>query len=365
MMKKKIEQVISDYEIQSMHIGVLGSHSALEIASGARQEGFQTVVVCQKGREKTYTRYYENLFDHIIMLDKFQDIVKPDTIAKLNSLQTVFVPNRSFSVYTGYENIEEKFTVPLMGNRYMLRTEERNTPRNQHYLLQQAGILTPRPFKSPQEIDRLAIVKVSERERAIERAFFYASSPEEYEKKASERINKGIISSEALKQAVIEEYVVGAKFNANFFWSPLSDELDLLGFDKRVQTDLDGVLDLPAKEQLELNIPTQNIEIGHMGVTMRESQLEMIFEAGERFVQACKKEYPPGMIGLFALQGAVTKDLKFYVFDVSPRVPGCPCVEPTSPYMKYKYGFEVGPGRRVVMEIKRAVNAGKLIDVVT
>ena len=364
-MKKEIEQVINNYEIQSMHIGVLGSHSALEIASGARQEGFQTVVVCQKGREKTYTRYYENLFDHVIMLDKFQDIVKPDSVQKLNGLQTIFVPNRSFSVYAGYENIEEKFTVPLMGNRYMLRTEERNTPRNQHYLLQQAGILTPRTFKSPEEIDRLAIVKVSEKERAIERAFFYASSVEEYAKKASERINKGIISPEALKQAVIEEYVVGAKFNANFFWSPLSDELDLLGFDKRVQTDLDGVLDLPASDQLELNVPTQNIEIGHMGVTMRESQLEMIFEAGERFVQACKKEYPPGMIGLFALQGAVTKDLKFYVFDVSPRVPGCPCVEPTSPYMKYKYGFEVGPGRRVAMEIKRAVKAGKLIDVVT
>ena len=365
MIKKEIEQVINDYENQTIHIGVLGSHSALEIASGARQEGFQTIVVCQKGREKTYTRYYENLFDHVIMLDKFQDIVKPDTVEKLNSLQTVFVPNRSFSVYAGYENIEEKFTVPLMGNRYMLRTEERNTPRNQQYLLQQAGILTPRTFESPEEIDRLAIVKVSERERAIERAFFYASSPEEYEKKASERINKHIISPEALKQAVIEEYVVGAKFNANFFWSPLSDELDLLGFDKRVQTDLDGVLDLPAREQLELNIPTQNIEIGHMGVTMRESQIEMIFEAGERFVQACKKEYPPGMIGLFALQGAITKDLKFYVFDVSPRVPGCPCVEPTSPYMKYKYGFEVGPGRRVAMELKRAVNAGKLIDVVT
>src|SRR4030042_5705545 len=363
MMKKEIEQVINNYEIQSMHIGVLGSHSALEIASGARQEGFQTVVVCQKGREKTYTRYYENLFDHVIMLDKFQDIIKPDSIAKLNSLQTVFVPNRSFSVYTGYENIEEKFTVPLMGNRYMLRTEERKTPRNQQYLLQKAGILTPKTFKSPDEIDRLAIVKVSEKERSIERAFFYASSPEEYRKKASERIKKGIISPEALKKAIIEEYVVGAKFNANFFWSPLADDLDLLGFDKRVQTDLDGVLDLPANEQLEVTIPTQNIEIGHTGVTMRETQLEMIFEAGERFVNACKKEYPPGMIGLFALQGAVTKDLKFYVFDVSPRVPGCPCVEPTSPYMKYKYGFEVGPGRRRAMEINSAVNTGKLNDV--
>ena len=365
MMKKEIEQIVNSYETQSIHIGVLGSHSALEIASGARQEGFQTVVVCQKGREKTYTKYYANLFDHVVMLDKFSDIVKPETVEKLNSLQTVFVPNRSFSVYAGYENIEEKFTVPLMGNRAMLRTEERNTPRNQQYLLQKAGILIPKIFKSPDDIDRLAIVKVPEKSRAIERAFFYASSPQEYEKKASERIKKGIISPEALKQAAIEEYVVGAKFNANFFWSPLSDELDLLGFDKRVQTDLDGILDLPAADQLELNVPTQNIEIGHMGVTMRESQLEMVFEAGEKFVNACKKEYPPGMIGLFALQGAVTKDLKFYVFDVSPRVPGCPCVEPTSPYMKYKYGMEVGPGRRVAMEIKRAVQAGKLADVVT
>ncbi len=365
MIKSEIDQVIAKYDNQNIHIGVLGSHSALEISSGARQEGLQTVVVCQEGREKTYTKYYNSLFDHVILLDKFQDIVKPENIEKLNSLQTVFVPNRSFSVYAGYENIEEKFKVPLMGNRYMLRTEERNTPRNQHYLLQKAGILTPKTFKSPDEIDRLAIVKVSERERSIERAFFYASSPEEYQKKASERIEKGIISSEALKDAVIEEYVIGAKFNANFFWSPLSDELDLLGFDKRVQTDLDGVLDLPASEQLELNIPTQNIEIGHTGATMRESQLEMIFEAGERFVNVCKKEYPPGMIGLFALQGAVTKDLKFYVFDVSPRVPGCPCVEPTSPYMKYKYGFEVGPGRRIAMEIKRALSVDKLADVVT
>jgi 5-formaminoimidazole-4-carboxamide-1-(beta)-D-ribofuranosyl 5'-monophosphate synthetase len=365
MMKNEIERIVNEYETESVHVGVLGSHSALEIASGARQEGFQTVVVCQKGRERTYTKYYSNLFDHVIMLEKFKDIVKPENVQKINSLQTVFVPNRSFSVYAGYDNIEEKFTVPMLGNRYMLRTEERNTPRNQRFLLEKAGILTPKTFTSPEEIDLLVIVKVAEKARAIERAFFYASNIEEYEKKASERISKGIISPEALKQAVIEEYVVGAKFNANFFWSPLSGEIELLGFDKRVQTDLDGVLDLPASEQLELNIPSQNIEIGHMGVTMRESQLEMIFAAGERFVETCKKEYPPGMIGLFALQGAVTKDLKFYVFDVSPRVPGCPCVEPTSPYMKYKYGFEMGPGRRVAMEIKRALNAGRLADVVT
>ena len=365
MLSDKIKQVIKKYNSKEIRIGVLGSHSALEIASGAKQEGLETFVVCQKGREKTYTKYYRNLFDHVLMLDKFSEITSEANVKKLVDLNTVFVPNRSFSVYAGYEAIENEFAVPLMGNRAMLRTEERNTPKNQLYLLQKAGIATPKTFKSPEEIDRLVIVKVPEKKRAIERAFFFASSPEEYVKTSHKRIMQGIITCEGLENALIEEYVIGAKFNANLFWSPLTDEIDLLGFDRRIQTDLDGVLDLPALEQLELNIPTQNIEIGHMGATMRESQIEKIFEAAERFVDTCKKEYPPGMIGLFALQGAVTKDLVFYVFDVSPRVPGCPCVESTSPYMKYKYGVEVGPGRRVAMEVKRAVKEGRLEEVVT
>jgi 5-formaminoimidazole-4-carboxamide-1-beta-D-ribofuranosyl 5'-monophosphate synthetase len=33
--------------------------------------------------------------------------------------------------------------------------------------------------------------------------------------------------------------------------------------------------------------------------------------------------------------------------------------------MKYKYGFEVGPGRRVALEIKLAVKEGRLAEVVT
>jgi 5-formaminoimidazole-4-carboxamide-1-(beta)-D-ribofuranosyl 5'-monophosphate synthetase len=97
-------------------------------------------------------------------------------------------------------------------------------------------------------------------------------------KRAEERIEKGIIDQKGLKKAAIEEYVVGAKFNANFFWSPLNDKIDFLGFDRRIQTNLDGVLDLPADEQLEAKVETQNIEIGHMGATMRESQLEKIFD---------------------------------------------------------------------------------------
>jgi 5-formaminoimidazole-4-carboxamide-1-(beta)-D-ribofuranosyl 5'-monophosphate synthetase len=365
MKREQIHEIVAGYDPKEVKIGVLGSHSALEMGHGAKQEGFEVVVVCQKGREKTYTKHYRNLFDHVLLLDKFVDIIKEENQAKLRELNTIFVPNRSFSVYTGYDNIEQKFKVPLLGNRFMLRSEERNVPRNQYYLIKKAGLNLPKIFGLPEEIDRLAIVKVPEKTRSIERAFFYASSPEEFKKRSEERIKKGIIDRKDLEEATIEEYIVGAKFNANYFWSPITDKIDLLGFDRRIQTSLDGVLDLPADEQLEAKISTQNVEIGHMGATMRESQLEKILAAGEKFIETCKKEYPPGIIGLFALQGAMNKNLEFYIFDVSPRIPGCPCVEPTSPYMKYKYGMEVGPGRRVAMEIKQAVAENKLGMIVT
>ena len=114
MKREQIHEVLSNYDPKEIKIGVLGSHSALEMGHGAKQEGFEVVVVCQKGREKTYTKHYKNLFDHILLLDKFSDLIKDENQEKLRRLNTIFVPNRSFSVYTGYDNIEEKFKIPLL-----------------------------------------------------------------------------------------------------------------------------------------------------------------------------------------------------------------------------------------------------------
>ena len=152
MMNDKIKETIANYDQKKIHIGVLGSHSALEIASGAKQEGFKTVVVCQNGREKTYARYYRNIFDKFIFLDKFSDITTTEAVKELTELNTVFVPNRSFSVYAGYEAIEQKFTVPLMGNRYLLKTEERKPPKTSLWLLKEAGIKFPTPSNLPKTL---------------------------------------------------------------------------------------------------------------------------------------------------------------------------------------------------------------------
>jgi 5-formaminoimidazole-4-carboxamide-1-(beta)-D-ribofuranosyl 5'-monophosphate synthetase len=174
-----------------------------------------------------------------------------------------------------------------------------------------------------------------------------------------------VITRTALEKATIEEFVMGAKFNFNYFWSPLEDQVEFLGVDRRIQTDLDGILSLPARDQLELESVIQNIEVGHEGATLRESMLEKVYDIGERFVQVCKREYPPGMIGPFALQGAITKDLEISIFDVSPRVPGSPIISTTSPYSRWYFGEAMSTGRRIALEIVRAAKTGRLSEVVT
>lgn len=348
-------------------IATLGSHSALDVCEGAKAEGFGTLVIAQKKREKTYAHYYRTrkrgkqqlgIVDETLVLGKFSDIIKPQHIAYLKKKQAIFVPNRSFSVYVGNENIEKHFPVPVFGNRFLLKAEERNTPRNQYYLLEEARIDTPRVMPSPDRISKLSIVKVSEAKRAYERAFFLANSYDDYVQKSQQMIGAGIITKTALEHARIEEFVVGAQFNFNFFHSPLNNELELLGIDTRRQTNLDGFLHMTADVQLEAlkRLRVSNIETGHIACTLRESLLEQAFEAGERLVEVCRREYKPGIIGPFALQCAITEEEgkeNIVVFDVSFRMPGSPGTRFT-PYSSYLFHENVSFGRRIAMEVKDA-----------
>ena len=386
--REEMQKLASSYNTDSLTVGVLGSHSAEEVGVSAKSMGLSTVVVCQEGREALYAEYNRHLYDHVIVLDKFSDMVNEEVQEKLRELNTVFIPNRSFSVYVGYDNIEERLRIPLYGNRMILRAEERDEERNQYWLLEKAGIKIPKKFNSPKEIDRLVIVKVQQKKKPLERAFFYASSPEEYHQKAEELIKKEIIDSESLKTARIEEYALGQKFNADFQGWALTKafgDFDLVGFDDRKQTNLHGILGLPARDQLSMNVSIKNEEIGHYGLTMRESKKPLVYQAAEKFRRICEEEYPPGIIGLFALQGAVAYDsddpeqkrLAFYVFDVSPRIPGCPCVGPTSPEMRRlsiehhtflkRYGYEKvsAPMDLPMLEIKYAAENNLLHKIVT
>jgi len=360
--RNEIFDVIKGYN--DVTIGTLGSHSALEIMDGAKDEGMRTVVVCQKGRETPYMRF-KRLADNVILLNKFSDMLRKDMQKKLRELHTILVPHRAFTAYLGYDGVEDDLKVPIFGNRAMLRAEERTVKRNQYYLLERAKVRHPKILKKPQQIKGPVIVKVQESKRRMERAFFIALSYKDYQQKVQQRIEKGMIRKQDLADAVIEEFVMGTYFNFNFFYSPLKDEVEFLGIERRLQTNLHDFVSMPAKQQMEIDMQLQNIEIGHTPASIRESMLEKVFEIGDRFAKASKKEYSPGIIGPFSLQSIVTVDLDIVVYDVSLRVPGNPIMATTSPYTKYYHGKTFGVGRRIAMEIKNAYLEGRLNDVIT
>lgn len=345
-------------------VGALGSHSALEIMDGAKDENFRTTVICQKGRDMPYKRF-SRIADEIITLDKFSDMLSPKVQSRLRAENVIIIPHRALTAYLGYGAVENRLKVPLFGNRALFQAEERSHRKNQYYLLQKARIRMPRVFPDPKEIDRPVIVKVQEKSRKLERAFFIATSYSDYKDKTERKIRQGLISREALKIASIEEFVIGTYFNFNYFHTPISDEVDFLGIERRLQTNVHDFVSLPAKQQLETNIELQNIEVGHTPASIRESLLEKVMEAGDKFVAAVRREYQPGIIGPFSLQSVITRDLEIVVYDVSLRVPGNPILATTSPYTKYKYGTTFGVGRRIAMELRKAQQEGKLGQIVS
>lgn len=351
-----VSKLIDKYDLNNITVGVIGSHSALEIMDGAKDEGFKTICVCQKGRELPYQKF-RRLADEILILDKFSDLLYTENQRKLLDLNTILIPHRSFVVYLGTDNIEKLLKIPVFGNRYILKAEERNSMNNQYDLLRKAGILMPKIYSTPEEIEGPAIVKVQEAKRKLERAFFLVTSYEDFKIKSAKRIKAGLITESDLENSsTIEQYLVGTYFNFNYFYSPVDGEVEFLGIERRLQTNLhDFTTSIPAANQLEMSIDLQNIEVGHTPASIRESLLDKVFKMGEKFVECTIKEYPPGIVGPFSLQSVVTVDLDIIVYDVSLRVPGNPILATTTPYTKYKYGETFGVGRRIAMEIRRGL----------
>lgn len=350
-------------------IATLGGHSALEICLGAKKTGFKTLVVVQAGRENTYTRYYKNLIDEIIAVDGFKELTDSGIIDKLKAANCIFIPHRYLQVYCDLNLLEKKFPVSVFGNKYLLKYEERYGTANQYQLFSDAGVEYPKQFKDPKDIDRLVLVKVKEAQRSYERAFFFASSYSQFQKKSANLLKDGRIKENDLSEAIIEEYLIGPGVNFNFFYSPLTGNLELLGTDTRRQTNIDGVVRIPAVEQLELaaEITPSYIESGHIAVTVKESLLEQSFHMAQNLIDAVKTYLPPGIIGPFALQTVITAGPpkeKIVVYDLSLRIPGSPGTSAT-PYSQYHFGRPVSFGERIAMEIKDAISLHKLDKVTT
>jgi len=372
------DALLDGYDRNALTLCSIGSHSALEVAYGARAQGLRNLVVTAKGREKTYTRYYaraedppRGCVDETLELDTFTDLLSDNVQNELRKRNVIFLANRSFEVYLhqkfSYDEIERGMKVPMFGNRRLLRAEERDEEHNQYWLMQRAGIRHPLQFRSPEDIDRLVMVKAPHAKVSFERAFFLVSSPQEYREVSGRLMRAGMLTAEGLNRAVIEEYALGPSVNLNFFYSPVLGELELSGTDTRRQTNLEGFRNVPPSAFDALrNMPMRLEEAGHIAATLTESTLETAFEMGERFVRVAREANPPGIIGPFALQCIIVAGppKEFVCYDVSLRIPGSPGTRFT-PYSAYRWGRDVSVGERIAMEIVFAREANRLNDVIT
>jgi 5-formaminoimidazole-4-carboxamide-1-(beta)-D-ribofuranosyl 5'-monophosphate synthetase len=376
VLEPRIAAALAAYDPAALTLCSVGSHSALDVAYGARAQGLRNLVVTARGRERTYAGYFarrddppRGCVDATLELGAFADLLDEDVQRRLLAQNVLFVPNRSFEVYLherySYDDIETRMLVPFFGNRRLLRAEERDEADNQYSLLASAGIRHPRTFASSDEIDTLVMVKAAHAQVTFERAFFLCSSPAEYHAQADRLKHAGMVDDAGLASARIEEYALGPSVNLNFFWSPILGELELLGTDTRRQTNLDGLRSLPPSQlAAAANIAVRMEEAGHIATTLTESMLEGAFEMGERFVRAAREANDPGVIGPFALQCIIVAGPPkgFVVYDVSLRIPGSPGTRYT-PYSAYRWGRDISVGERIAMEVVMARDAGRLAEI--
>ncbi len=324
-------------------ICTLGSHTALQVLKGAKDEGFTSLAICEEGRVRPYESF--NVADEIITVKSFSEL--PDLDARLVAENAILIPHGSILNAIDLKTIANLKT-KYFGNKHILPWEVDRTKQRQW--LAKAGLTLPKIYKSGQDIDGPTIIKFFGAGGG--KGYFLAHNPEEFERK---------IKDHPSKRYVIQEYIVGAPIYIHYFYSPLTKELEVMGFDKRYESNVDSIGRIAAKDQMDLMIESSYNITGNMPLVVRESLLPEIFEMGERVVEASKKVDPHGLFGPFCLETVITPELEFFVFEISARiVAGTNPYTNGSPYTDLRYNEPMSSGRRVAREIKLAIESGQL-----
>ncbi|MBI3051473.1 formate--phosphoribosylaminoimidazolecarboxamide ligase [Candidatus Woesearchaeota archaeon] len=324
-------------------IATIGSHSALQILKGAKDEGFGTIAVCEREKSWPYRRF--KVADSIIELDRMSSF--PETENELIKENAILIPHASFMNIMSIGQIEN-LKVPYFGNKSILKWESDRTLQREW--LRKAGLTLPGIFKKPEDIDVPAIVKFHGAKGG--KGFFLAKSGEEFHRKIEEHHGKTYI---------IQEYIVGAPIYIHYFHSPLDDELEVMSFDKRYESNVDSIGRIAAKDQLDMGLETSYNITGNVPMVIRESLLPQVFEMGEAVVEASRKIEGRGLIGPFSLETVITPELQFYVFEISARiVAGTNPYINGSPYTALRYKEPMSTGRRIAREIRQAIKDREL-----
>ncbi len=248
----------------------------------------------------------------------------------------------------GYEEVE-KLNVSYYGNKRILKWEsDRHLERQ---WLVKSGLKVPRLFNRPEDIDRLVIAKFMGAEGG--RGYFLAKDKKDFYKK---------IEPYKLRKYVLQEYIIGVPLFIHYFYSSLTNEIEIMGMDIRYESNVDSLGRISARDQIVLpKIDPSYVIVGNIPVVVRESFLPRLIEMGESVVKESKKLAPPGLFGPFCLETILTPEEEIYVFEISARIVAGtnPFIE-GSPYTWLKYNKPMSTGRRIAMEIKNAIKTNQM-----
>lgn len=338
---------ISDYAIAT-----LGSHTALQILKGAKDEGFRTIAIITPEIRRVFESF--PVADELIEIPTFADYFQIED--QLMAKNAIVIPHGSFVSYVGVENVADKMKAMYYGSRGILRWEsDRDMERE---WLKDAGLNLPKVFKTPDEIDRPVIVKFHGAKGGF--GYFIAKSPDEFRERIKEFPGE--------HDYAIQEYIVGVPMYVHYFYSELTNELEIMSFDKRYESNADSIGRIAAKDQIEANIRTSYTITGNIPIVVRESMLPMFFKIGQQVVESSRKlsGVPKGLFGPFCLEGIIDPNLNFRVFEISARIVAGtnPYIE-GSPYTALRYKEPMSTGRRLAREIKQAIEGGRLQDLLS
>jgi 5-formaminoimidazole-4-carboxamide-1-(beta)-D-ribofuranosyl 5'-monophosphate synthetase len=330
---------------KSYKIATIGSHSALQILKGAHDEGFSTIAICLKGREKLYRQF--KVADEIMAIKSYSEVAEmQESLIKRN---VIFIPHASLITYLGIDKVE-KFRVPYYGNKNILRFEaDRNIERK---WLKKSGLKVPKIFENPKDIDRAVIVKFHGAKGG--KGYFLAKNEKDFREK---------IKAHAEEQDyVIQEYIVGVPMFIHYFYSSLANELEIMGFDKRYESNVDSLGRISARDQMALpKVDPSYVIVGNIPLVVRESYLPKIIEMGENVIRESKKITPGGLWGPFCLETIMTPEEDIFTFEISARiVAGTNPYVDGSPYTWVRYNEPMSTGRRIAREIKLAIKKNQL-----
>ena len=86
----------------------------MQVLKGAKDEGFKTVLVCERKRQSLYSRF--NFIDEMIMVDSFTEVAEKSCQNKLEDLDSILIPHGTLVSQLDSDKIESIKT-PVFGKK--------------------------------------------------------------------------------------------------------------------------------------------------------------------------------------------------------------------------------------------------------